>query len=220
MGCAVASVFCPLPCREFAPAGDLLFGPPKSRQKARPDRTARSEAAGALRCSGLEGPRETPSATLRSDSRAESVLEASYARALKTFRCSAVLKGPYPTAAAAAATANSQARNPAATGLFIHPPLSAAEERRASRPRAQRASSADSAQLSDRSVAEGVLRGASTTEHRRAARCEAKGRADRGRLFAFFLVAQKEGRPPGRIPGWASRGKQKQPRQTRQASKT
>ena len=85
--------------------------------------------------------------------------------------------------------------------LFIHPPFESAEERRTLRPRAQRASLTDSAQLFERSVAKRVLRGASRSEHHRAARCEAKGRAVRGRLFAFVLVAQKVGRPPGRNPG-------------------
>jgi hypothetical protein len=81
------------PSGDFAPAGDLLFVPPKSRQKAPPDRAALRFAAGSLRCSGLEGPRKTRFATLRSNSCAESVLEACCARALKAFRCSAALKG-------------------------------------------------------------------------------------------------------------------------------
>ena len=89
-----------------------------------------------------------------------------------------------------------------------HPPPEPAEERKALRPRAQHASSTDSAQLSERSVAKRVLREASRVEYRRAARCEAEGRADRGRLFAYFLVAQKVGRPPGRTPGWVSRAVQ------------
>jgi hypothetical protein len=107
---------------------------------------------------------------------------------------------------------NSQPQQPTAkpTGRLapavLHSPLKPAEERRTLRPCAQRTSSTDSAQLFERSVAKRVLRGASRSEHRRAARCEAKGRAVRGRLFACFWVAQKEGRPPGRIPGWASRG--------------
>ena len=104
-------------------------------------------------------------------------------------------------------TQNSQPQQPTAkpasrlAPAVLHSPLESAEERRTLRPCAQRTSSTDSAQLFERSVAKRVLRGASRSEHRRAARCEAKGRADRGRLFAFFLVAQKEGRPPGRIPG-------------------
>ena len=83
----------PRPSREFAPAGDLLFGPPKSRQKAPPDRAALRCAAGSLRCSVLEGPRKTRSATLRSNSCAESEVEACCARALKALCCSAALKG-------------------------------------------------------------------------------------------------------------------------------
>ena len=78
---------------DFAPAGDLLFAPPKSRQKAPPDRAALRFAAGSLRCSVLEGPRKTRFATLRSNSCAESVVEACCARALKVLCCSAALKG-------------------------------------------------------------------------------------------------------------------------------
>src|SRR5262249_14753552 len=98
-------------------------------------------------------------------------------------------------------------------GLFLHTPFEPAEERRSLRPCAQRTSWTDSAQLSDRSVAEGVLRGASRIEHRREPHSEATGRAVRGRLFAYFLVAQKVGRPPGRIPGWVSRVKPPVPTQ-------
>ena len=83
---------------DFAPAGDLLFVPPKSRQKAPPDRAALRFATGSLRCSGLEGPRKTRFATLRSNNCAESDVEACCARALKSFRCSAALKGVTPKA--------------------------------------------------------------------------------------------------------------------------
>ncbi len=81
------------PSGDFAPAGDLLFVPPKSRQKAPPDRAALRFASGSLRCSGLEGSRGTRFATLRSNNRAKSVVEACCARALKSLRCSAALKG-------------------------------------------------------------------------------------------------------------------------------
>jgi hypothetical protein len=118
----------------------------------------------------------------------------------------------------------------------LHSPLEPAEERRTSSPFAQRTSKTDSRRLFEQSVAARVRRAGlksdavrqDRAQHlravrrltnalphasgraRRAARCEAKGRADRGRRFAFFLVAQKEGRPPGRIPGWASRGNPQQ----------
>ena len=78
---------------DFAPAGDLLFVPPKSRQKAPPDRAALRCAAGSLRCSVLEGPRKTRFATLRSNSCAESEVEVRCAHALKALCCSAALKG-------------------------------------------------------------------------------------------------------------------------------
>ena len=66
----------------------------------RPDRTAARCAVGSLRCSELEGPPGTRDATLCSNNRAESVVEARCAHALKLLRCSAVLKGAYPTAGA------------------------------------------------------------------------------------------------------------------------
>ena len=78
---------------DFAPAGDLLFVPPKSRQKAPPDRAALRFATGSPRYSSLEAPRKTRSATLRSNSCAESEVEACCARRLKAFRSSAALKG-------------------------------------------------------------------------------------------------------------------------------
>ena len=99
---------------------------------------------------------------------------------------------------------NSQQPNAASlrSRLFLLSPLEPAEQRKAFRARAQRASTSDSAQLFDRSVAEGVLRGPSRPEQRREAR-----RAGQigGRLFAYFLVAQKVGRPPGRTPGTVQR---------------
>ena len=105
---------------------------------------------------------------------------------------------------------NSQAPNPS-VGRIRYAPFSTAEERKVLRPRAQHASSTDSAQLFDRSVAERVLRGASRLEYRREPRSEAQGRCGRGELFAYFLAAQKTegfgegkvGRPPGRNPGTA-----------------
>ena len=200
-------VLAPLPSRDFAPAGDLLFAPPKSRRKALPCKTARRSR---VPCDARSpAPRPTHFATLRSNKGARSQF---LKRAARAPRASALLGGLEEEAP------NSRSQQPTAkpasrlAPAVHHTPFEPAEERRSLRPRAQRASRTDSAQLFERSVAERVLRGASSSEHRRAARCAAKGRAVRGRLFAFFLVAQKEGRPPGRTPGTGLRIKPKQRR--------
>jgi hypothetical protein len=193
-------VFQARPSRDFVPAADLLFAPPKSRQKALPCKTAPAGCPAMLEAQG-----RAELAPLRSAQ--TSVASQFLKRAARAPWASALLgglKGEAPNSR----TANSQTREPSLTGLFLHPPFSVAEERSGLQPRAQRASSSDSAQLSDRSVAKGVLRGVARREHRRAARCEAKGRRGQGRLFAFFLVAQKEGRPPGRRPGMGLATKQ------------
>jgi hypothetical protein len=182
------------PSREFAPAGDSLSGRPESKQRVAP---VPSALRASLRCSKPGAARNSRRyAPFKQGVRSQSLKRAAHAP-----RASAVLgssKGEPRN------SRNSQQPNsPAASGgcsVFLHPPLSEAEERRALRPRAKHASSSDSAQLFDRSVAKGVLRGASRSEHRRAP--AAKRRAsDQGRLFAYFLVAQKVGRPPGRTPG-------------------
>jgi hypothetical protein len=186
----------PRPSRDFVPAADLLsWAPKKVGKETAPEKPPTRAAGGCSRCSKTEAPRETPSATLRSDSHAESVNEACCARGLGHLRPRRFQRG-------APKQPNSQQPNAHArrSRLFLHSPFEPAEERRSLRPCAKRTSMTDSAQLSDRSVAEGVLRGASRTEHRRGPRCEAQGRAVRGRLFAYFLVAQKVGRPRGRIP--------------------
>ena len=183
----------PRPSRDFGPAADLLFAPPKSRQKALPCKTG---PAGSPVMLEPQGRAELTSLRSVQTSVASQFLKRA-AHAPWTPALLGGLEGEAPK------QPNSQQPGPQAgwRRLFIHPPSEPAEERRALRPRAQHASSTDFAQLSERSGAERVLREALTTEHRRAARCEAKGRAVRGRLFAFFLVAQKEGRPPGRRPG-------------------
>ena len=160
----MASAFCPVPCREFAPAGDLLLWASKEVGKKDAPKKPPTRWVGALRCSK---PRAAPNSlrslrSLRSNKRRESVLEASCARALGFCASRRFLRGSFGTAK----QPNSQQPNPKAgwCRLFIHSPFEPAE-------------------------------------HRRAARCAAKGRAVRGRLFAYFLVAQKVGRPPGRTPG-------------------
>ena len=70
------------PSREFAPAGDLLFAPPKSWQKALPCKTARPKA-GSLRWPNSRGRAELASLRSAQTVIAESVLEACCARPLE-----------------------------------------------------------------------------------------------------------------------------------------
>jgi hypothetical protein len=203
-------VFLARPSGDFAPAGDLLSGPPESRQRAAP---AKPPLRGSLRCSE---PGAAPNSLRYAPFKqrgAKSGVEACCARAPGSCASRRFRRG-------APEQPNNQQPNPKAGGrrLFLHSPFEPAEERKALRPRAQRASTSDFAQLSERSVAKRVLREASRLEYRRAARCEAKGRAVRGRLFAFFLVAQKEGRPPGRRPGMGLATKPKQPKQPKRSA--
>ena len=144
----------PRPSRDFAPAGDLLSCVDKKVGKeASPDRTARSKAAGALRCSGLEGPRKTRAAALCSNSCAESEVEVRCANALKALRCSAALKG-----------ARRIPRSARLAGLAVgccgcsFTPLWRSREAQDGEARAQRASTTDFARLSERSVAKRVPR--------------------------------------------------------------
>ena len=196
------------PSRDFAPAADLLSCTRKKVGKVLEERRSQSApvpsplAALGVPCDA-RNPRPAQNSlrslhSLRSDSCAESAVDAGFARASGTCASRLLQRG---TPKQPTPTTNSQARSPAATGLFIHPPFSAAEEHSGLQPRAQHASSTGSARLSERSVAKRVPRGVASREHRRVARCEAKGRRDQGRLFAYFLVAQKVGRPPGRTPG-------------------
>jgi hypothetical protein len=188
------------PSREFAPAGDLLFVSTKSRQKTTP---VPSALRASLRCSKPgAGPNSLRYAPFKQGVRSQSLKRAAHAP-----RAPALL-GSFKGELQEQPTANSQRPStPAfAAGVFLHPPLNEAEKHRALSPCAKRTSSSDSAPLSDRSVAKGVWRGGSMTEHRRAP--AAKRRAsDQGRLFAYFLVAQRVSRPPGRTPGLGLRTK-------------
>ncbi len=180
----------PMPSRGFVPAADSLFAPPKSKQKALPCETA---PAGCPAMLEARGSRRTHFATLRSDNCAKSVVEACCARA-SGFCASRRFRRGGP------GTANSQTRSPG-DGCISYAPSSPAEERKDLRPRAQHASRADSARLFEQSVAARVPGGASRLEYRREPRSAAQGRGVRGELFAYFLAAQKVGRPPGRNPG-------------------
>jgi hypothetical protein len=195
------------PCRDFVPAADSLSC---ARKKVSKESTPAKPPGVAGFPAMLEAQGRAELTSLRSvqTGGAKSVLDARFARALGFCASRRFRRGDPEQPTAQQPNAKPDSRLAPAV---LHSPLEPAEERRGLRACAQRTSSTDSAQLSDRSVAEGVLRGASRSEHRRAARCEAKGRADRGRLFAFFLVAQKEGRPPGRRPGMGLPNKQVRP---------
>ena len=184
------------PCREFAPAGDLLFAPPKSRQKALPCKTAPVGSPAMLEAQGrtqLTSLRCVQTKGLRSQL---------LMRAARAPRASALLGGLEGEAPETAQQPTAKPEDRLAPAVH-HSPFEPAEERRTLRPCAQRTSRTDSAQLFDRSVAKGVLRGASRSEHRRAARCAAKGRAVRGRLFAFFWSLKKKVASRGELPAWA-----------------
>ena len=209
------------PCLEFAPAGDLLFVSTKSRQKTTPAkpplrgslralplasgkslgrrRTARRRCARS--CLGASQPGAAPNSLRYAPFKqrgAKSVVDARFARA-PGFCASRRFRRGGPETAEQPNSRNSQLPNAQAgwRRLFLQSPLEPAEQRKDLRACAKRTSRTDSAQLFDRSVAEGVLRGSSRPEQRREAR-----RAGRigGRLFAYFLVAQKVGRPPGLSP--------------------
>ena len=146
------SGFVARPSGDFAPAGDLLFAPPKSRQKALPCETA---PVGVPCDARSPGPRPTHFATLRSNKGARSQKLMRAALAPRAPALLGGLEGEAPN------SHNSQTRNRAATGLFNHTPFEAAEERRTSSPFAQRTSRTDSRRLFEQSVAARVRRGAS-----------------------------------------------------------
>ncbi len=185
----------PRPSREFAPAGDLLFGRPKSRQKVAPVPSPLRCAPGFPALLGVRGRAQLASfaalTTLRQRG-AKSEVEACCARAPNPCDARLLQRGVKEQP-------NSQQPNAESlrSRLFLLSPLEPAEQRKDLRACAQRTSTSDSAQLFDRSVAEGVLRGPSRPEQRREAR-----RAGRvgGRLLPTF-GRSKVGRPPGRTPG-------------------
>ena len=185
------------PMPGFRPGGRLTFlGAQESKQRNLPCKTA---PAGFPAMLERRGPRRTRfvrcAHCAQTATRSQSLKRAAHAP-----RRSALLgglEGEIPK------QPSSQEPNASAgrRRLFLHSPFEPAEERRTSSPFAKRTSTSGSRRLSEQSVAARVRRAGLKSEHHRAARCEAEGRAVRGRLFAYFLVAQKVGRPPGRIPG-------------------
>ncbi len=203
----------PRPSRDFVPAADLLSCADKKVGKETAPVPSPLAALGVPCDARSPGPRPTHFASLRSNKGARS----------QSLRLAALApRAPALLGSSKGEPRNSQQPNPKAgwRRLFHHTPFEPAEQRKALRPRAQRASSSDFAQLFKRSVAKRVLCEASRLEYRRAARCAAKGRAVRGRLFAYFLVAQKVGRPPGRTPGMGLGTRQQHQRQAPTAQPT
>ena len=182
------------PCREFAPAGDLLFERPKSRQKVAPAKPPLRCASGSPAMLEARGAPGTRFATLRSDNRAKSVVEARFARppgfcASRRFRRGEPETAEQPNSRDANRTGR-------AVEVFRLPPFSTAEQRKDLRARAQHASTTDFARLSERSVAKRVPREPSRPEQRRAP--VAKRRAVRpGVVFCLLFVDTKSRSPAG-----------------------
>jgi len=195
------------------PGGRLTFlRAQESKQRKRPCKTAPAGCPAMLEAQG-----RAELAPLRSAQTggAKSVLEACFARALGFCASRRFRRG---TPEQPKTTAKPESRSPRGISL---PPSEPAEERKVLRPCAQRTSLTDSAQLFERSVAKRVLRGASRPEYRREPRCEAKGRADRGRLLCLLSCAHKKvGRPPGRNPGMGLTTKQALRRQAHSQQET
>ena len=183
------SCLSPRPSRDFVPAADLLFAPPKSRQKALPCKTAPAGCPAMLEAQG-----RAELAPLRSaqTSGAKSVLEARCARALGFCASRRFRRGGPQTAQQPTAKPASRSQR----GISL-PPFEPAEERKALRPCAKRTSTTDSAQLSERSVAKRVLCGASRPEYRRAPRAQ-RGAGGSGAVsLVTFLGAQESDSPAG-----------------------
>ena len=182
------------PSGEFAPAGDLLFERPKSRQKDAPAPSPLRFAPGSLAMLAAQGSRRTHFATLRSNSCAKSVDEARFARALGCCASQLLQRGVTEQPNSQQPIAKPARRSQRGISL---PPFSTAEQRKTLRPRVQHASRTDSAQVFERSVAKRVLRGASRSEQRRAP--EAKRRAVRSGVVSLptFLSTQESRSPAG-----------------------
>jgi len=152
----VAGVFVARPSRGFVPAADLLFAPPKSRQKALPCETTHPKG-GWVPCDARNpGPHPTHFATLRSNKGVRSQLLKRAARAPRAPALLGGLEGEAP--GTEQPTAKPESRSLRGIPLT---PFSPAEERKTRSPRAKLASRTDSRRLFEQSVAARVRRGAS-----------------------------------------------------------
>ena len=178
------------PSGDFAPAGDLLFAPPKSRQKALPCETARHSR---VPCDARNpGPHPTHFATLRSNKGVRSQLLMRAARAPRASALLGGLEGEAPNSQQPQQpTAKLGSRSHRGSSLT---PFSAAEQRKSLRACAQRTSRTDSARLSEQSVAARVPGGPSSSEQRRAP--AAKRRAVRSGGALWLLSGGPESDSP------------------------
>jgi hypothetical protein len=160
----------------------------ESRQRKRPCKTGPSGCPAMLE---PQGPPGTRFATLRSNNRAESVLEACCARALGFCASRRFRRGIPQTAQQPTAKPTSRL-----APAVRYAPFSTAEQRKALRARAQRASRTDSVQLSEQSVAARVLHGPSKPGQRREP--AAQRRAVRsGGAFCLLFGGPKSRSPAG-----------------------
>ncbi len=175
----------------FVPAADLLScARKKVGKESAPVPSPLRCAKGSPAMLEHRGSRGTHFATLRSDSRAKSVDEARYARA-SAFCASRLLQRGTPKHPTAKPGSSS-------LGRIRLTPVSTAEERKGLKPRAQHASTPDSAQLFEQSVAARVLRGASRPEYRRAPLAQRGARRSGGALCLL------SGGPESRSPAGAN----------------
>jgi len=182
--------FVAMPSRDFVPAADLLFAPPKSRQKALPCETARRSR---VPCDARSpGPHPTHFATLRSNKgvRSQSLMRASLAP-----WASALLGG---LEGEAPEQPNSQQPNPNSGWwmYFCLPPFSPAEERKTRSPRAKLASRTDSRRLFEQSAATRVRRGASGLSTAGDPQ-RSEGRGGQGGAFCLLFGGPKSESPAG-----------------------
>ena len=170
----------------------------ESRQRKRPCKTAHP-AGGFPSMLATQGRAQLASFALLTALRqrvAKSEVEARCARALGCCASRRFRRGDPKQPKAQQPNSRNANREGRAFEAFRPTPFSAAEQRKDLRARAQRASSTDSAQLFDRSVAEGVLRGPSRPEQHRVP--EAKRRAARsGGAFCLLFGGTKSRSPAG-----------------------
>jgi hypothetical protein len=191
----VTAAHWPGPCREFAPAGDLLScADKKVGKETAPVPSPLRCAAGSPAMLATRGSRRTRFATRRSNSCAKSVHEVRFAHASGCC-ASRLLQGGAPKQPTAQQpTAKPESRSP--RGISI-PPSEPAEKHRALSPRAKLASTTDSRRLFEQSVASRVRRAGSRTEHRREPEAQRRAGGSGAVSLVTFLGAQESDSPAG-----------------------
>ena len=184
--------FWPGPCREFAPAGDLLSGRPESRQRVAPVPSPLRFAAGCPAMLETRGRAELTSLRSVQTSGAKSVDEVRCAHAPGSC-ASRLLQGGVKE------QPNSPIAKPGSRsvrGIWV-PPSEPAEKRRALSPFAKRTSTSDSRRLSEQSAATRVRRAGSRTEHRRGPGAQRRAGGSGAVSLVTFLGAQESDSPAG-----------------------